>query len=112
MKIAAAIEKTVMVKLTCICDNFKADCIAGNIGISMEFPNVIISGMDPMAVMTMPLLFDATCFTPNYFTFNGGGTIQPFSFVIFKSLSAYSAFCVWKSSNMSVMSSLMAIPIM
>src|SRR5699024_9801797 len=102
-----------MVKQNCICDNFKADCIAGNIGISMEFPKVIISGMEPMAVMTMPLLFVATCFTPRYyFTFNGGGTIQPFSFVIFKSLSAYSAFCVWKSSNMSAMSSLMAIPIM
>src|SRR5699024_12872036 len=96
-----------MVKLTCICDNFKADCIAGNIGISMDFPKFLISGMDPMAVMTMPLLFVATCFTPRYyFTFNGGGTVQPFSFVIFTSFRAYFAFCRWKFSNMFVIYSL------
>lgn len=53
MKIAAVSEYTVIIKLTCICEIFKSDFIAGKIGMSIEFPKVMKSGMEPIAMMTI-----------------------------------------------------------
>jgi hypothetical protein len=95
----------VMVKLTCNAVRFNADFMEGKTGINIELPNVMMSGMEPIATMGMPLFTEATrCTHPyNVFTFlwmdgfylaiNGGGTIQPFSLLIFNNLVAYSDFC-------------------
>jgi hypothetical protein len=55
MQIAAAIENTVITKLTLNCETSSSVFILGRTGINIEFPNTRIIGIELMAKIVMPL---------------------------------------------------------